>query len=46
VDLLISEEEKERRFADWKPLPPKITKGYLARYARLVTSAATGGIVR
>lgn len=46
VDLLIGEEEKKRRCADWKPLPPKITKGYLARYAKLVTSAATGAIVR
>ena len=46
IDLLISEEEKKRRFSTWKPLPPKITSGYLSRYAKLVTSAATGGIVQ
>ncbi|MCD6335724.1 MAG: dihydroxy-acid dehydratase [Candidatus Latescibacteria bacterium] len=46
IDLLISEAEKKRRFEGWKPLPPKITKGYLARYAKLVTSADTGAVVR
>ena len=45
IDLLISEAEKKRRFEGWKPLPPKITKGYLARYAKLVTSADTGAVV-
>ena len=46
IDLLISEREKKRRFKGWKPLPPKITKGYLARYAKLVTSAGTGAVVK
>jgi dihydroxy-acid dehydratase len=31
----------ERR-KNWKPLPPKVTQGYLARYARQVGSAASG----
>jgi dihydroxy-acid dehydratase len=31
----------ERR-KNWKPLPPKVTQGYLARYARQVSSAASG----
>jgi len=46
IDLLINEREEKRRFKGWKPLPPKITKGYLARYAKLVTSAGTGAVVQ
>ena len=46
IDLLISEAERKQRFEGWKPLPPKITKGYLARYAKLVTSADTGAVVQ
>ena len=46
LDLLISEEEMENRMASWTPPEPKITSGYLARYAALVTSAATGAILR
>jgi dihydroxy-acid dehydratase len=46
IDLLISEEEKNTRMASWTPPEPKIKKGYLARYAKLVTSAATGAIFK
>ncbi|MFH1008410.1 MAG: dihydroxy-acid dehydratase, partial [Candidatus Latescibacterota bacterium] len=46
MDLLISDAEKAQRFEGWKPPTPKITKGYLARYAKLVTSAGTGAVVR
>jgi dihydroxy-acid dehydratase len=35
----------ERR-ARWRPIPPKVTTGYLARYAALVTSAAQGAVLR
>jgi dihydroxy-acid dehydratase len=45
LDLMISAEEMEKRRRDWKPMPPKVTKGYLARYARMVTSANTGAVV-
>ena len=45
MDLMISDEEMEARRREWKPLPPKVTKGYLARYARMVTSANTGAVV-
>jgi dihydroxy-acid dehydratase len=33
----------ERR-RNWKPLPPKVNTGYLARYARQVGSAAAGAV--
>ncbi len=41
----VDEQEAERRRNAWKPPPPKITHGYLARYARLVTSAHTGAVL-
>jgi len=46
LELLVGEEElAERKRAYVKP-EPKITKGYLGRYARLVTSANTGAVLR
>ena len=41
LDLLISKAELKKRLSRWKP-PKKELKGYLKRYARLVTSANTG----
>jgi dihydroxy-acid dehydratase len=41
LNLLISKEELKRRLSKWKP-PKRKLKGYLKRYARLVTSANTG----
>ena len=46
LELLVPEEEVKRRFQGWKPLPPRIRKGYLARYSRLVSSAAQGAVMR
>jgi dihydroxy-acid dehydratase len=46
IDLLISEDEMKKRTASWTPPEPKIKKGYLARYAKQVTSAATGAIFK
>ena len=45
LNLDVSEEELERRRANWKPRQPKITSGYLARYASLVTSGNKGAIL-
>ena len=42
----ISEEEIAVRRKNWKPIPPKTGSGYLARYMRQVSSAATGAIFR
>lgn len=46
LDLLISEEEIIKRFRTHKALKPKINKGWLARYASLVTSANTGAVLK
>jgi len=40
----ISEEEMRKRMKAWKPREPKITSGYLGRYAEMVTSASTGAV--
>ncbi len=46
MDLLISDEEFEKRRAAWPGFELKIKRGYLARYAHLVTSASTGGVMK
>ena len=46
IDLLISEEEMKLRKDAWQPPEPKVKEGYLARYAKLVTSAATGAVFK
>ena len=46
LELKVSAAELKKRKGTWKPSPPKIDKGYLARYARMVQSASTGAIVR
>lgn len=45
LELKVDEEEIARRRANWQPLPPKIKSGYLARYARQVTSGAQGAVL-
>ncbi len=45
LDMLVSDEELERRRANWKPRKPAITSGYLARYASLVTSGNKGAVL-
>jgi len=45
IDVLLSDEEIKERFSKWKPLRPKITKGYLSRYARMVSSAGSGAVM-
>jgi dihydroxy-acid dehydratase len=44
LDLLVDEEELERRRAEWQPAAPRYTTGVLAKYARLVTGAERGAI--
>jgi dihydroxy-acid dehydratase len=44
LDLLVDEVDVAKRRADWTPPPPKHTRGVLAKYARLVGSAATGAV--
>lgn len=45
INFLISDEELAKRRAAWKPRTPKVTTGYLARYAAMVTSANKGAIL-
>ena len=45
LNLMVDEAELATRRAAWKPRPPKFTKGWLARYQRLVTSAANGAVL-
>ncbi len=45
VRLRVSDEELARRRKSWVCPPPKVTTGYLARYARLVSSADKGAIL-
>jgi len=45
IQLKVSNEELEARRAKWVCPEPKIKTGYLARYAKLVTSAARGAVL-
>ena len=45
LNVDISEEEMARRKANWQPKEPKVTTGYLARYAKMVTSGNRGAIL-
>lgn len=44
LEVEISEEERERRQVGWEPLPPKYATGVLAKYRKLVSSAADGAV--
>ena len=45
IDLLVAQTELKRRRKSWLPPEPKVKTGWLARYARLVTSAASGAVL-
>ena len=45
LELLVSDEELEKRRAQWQPKEPKATTGYLARYASMVTSGNRGAVL-
>lgn len=45
LDFVISDEELEERRKKWQPREPKITTGYLARYAAMVTSGNRGAVL-
>ncbi|RBP89093.1 dihydroxy-acid dehydratase [Cytobacillus firmus] len=46
INLEISDEDFEKRKANWQGFEPKVKKGYLARYSKLVTNASTGGVMK
>ena len=45
INVRLTDEEFAARRAEWKPREPKITTGYLARYASLVTSGNRGAVL-
>ena len=44
IELLVDDSELEARKEGWEPLPPHYTRGVLAKYRKLVRSAAEGAI--
>lgn len=46
LDIAVSDEEMAARKAKWQPREPKVTTGYLARYASMVTSGNRGAILQ
>jgi len=46
INLLVSDDELDRRKAAWKLPELPVLKGWLARYSRLVSSASTGAVLR
>ena len=45
LNVKVSDEELAKRKENWKPRTPKVTTGYLARYASLVTSGNRGAVL-
>ena len=46
IEVDVTDEELEKRRENWLPREPRITSGYLARYAALVTSGNRGAILQ
>jgi dihydroxy-acid dehydratase len=45
LSMEVSEEELAKRATEWQAPPPKITTGYVGRYAKMVTSGSTGAVL-
>ena len=45
LELLVSSDEIKKRMSMWRPPEPKEREGYLARYAKMVSSAAKGAVL-
>jgi len=46
INIKLSDKELAERKKSWKPPKPRITKGCLAKYASMATSADTGAILK
>ena len=46
VDLLVGPDEMAKRRKEWKRPEPNIKEGYMARYASMVTGAASGAVFK
>jgi dihydroxy-acid dehydratase len=45
ITLKVDEGEIQKRLSEWRPPAPRITGGYMARYAKMVSSASQGAVV-
>lgn len=45
LELAVSDKELAARRAEWKPREPKVTTGYLARYAKMVSDSCKGAVL-
>ncbi len=45
IDLMLSDKDIKKRLSTWRPPNPKIKKGYLLRYAMMVSSAGKGAVM-
>jgi dihydroxy-acid dehydratase len=45
LEVRLTKSEIEKRYRGWKPVPPKIKSGYLARYSKMVSSADKGAVL-
>jgi dihydroxy-acid dehydratase len=46
ITLEVADDELSKRRDAWQPPAPKITTGYVARYAKQVTSGSTGAVLK
>jgi dihydroxy-acid dehydratase len=46
LSVLLSDEELKKRRTSWAPPAPRFTRGYLARYASMATSASSGAVLK
>ncbi len=46
ITLMVPDKEIHERLRKWKPIKPKITMGYLSRYAKMVSSAGSGAVMK
>ncbi|MEW6064820.1 MAG: dihydroxy-acid dehydratase [Bacillota bacterium] len=46
LEIKLDQAEIDRRLATWQPSQPKVTTGYLARYAKQVSSAGKGAVLK
>lgn len=46
LELLVDPEELEKRKENWRPVPPRVTEGYLYLYSKLAESADKGAIIK
>jgi dihydroxy-acid dehydratase len=44
MQLHLSDEEIQQRREAWRPVPPRYTRGVLAKYAKTVSSASEGAV--